>query len=114
MALVVVLVGRWPPATPSAPWALVAAAALLASHVAALLAAYGPRRAGGRSGHRCGSGLARAALVFLAAPVVWAAGACSSAAGPSPRGCGSPGLAVALVAAVVADARGAPDAEDDA
>ena len=53
------------------PWALLAAAALLASHVAALVAAYGPDGLGVDPG-TVRLWAARAATVFLIAPAVWA------------------------------------------
>jgi len=83
--------------------ALVAAAALVAAHVAGVLLGYGPPRMA------VGADLVlpwvvRGALVWLAAPVVWvAARAYSGEASPTSYWLG--GLAVALVGAVVGAVR---------
>ena len=83
--------------------ALVAAAALVAAHVAGVLLGYGPPRMA------VGADLVlpwvvRGALVWLAAPVVWVAARAYSGE-DSPTSYWLGGLAVALVGAVVAAVR---------
>lgn len=81
-------------------WALPAAAALLASHVAALLAAYGPDRLGVDPA-TLRLWLVRAAVAFSLAPAVWALALLLRGRDETP-GVWVAGLAVALAATVVA------------
>jgi len=81
-------------------WALPAAAALLASHVAALLAAYGPDRLGVDPA-TLRRWLVRAAVAFSLAPAVWALALLLRGRDEAP-GVWVAGLAVALAATVVA------------
>jgi hypothetical protein len=83
--------------------ALVAAAALVASHVAGVLLGYGPSRMAVRA-DLVVPWLVRGALVWLAAPVVWVAARAYSGQA-SPTSYWLAGLAVALVGAVVAAVR---------
>ena len=82
------------------PWALLAAAALLGSHVAALVAAYGPDGLGVDPG-TVRRWVVRAAVVFLISPAVWAV-ALLVRGGPERSWLWVAGLAVALAVAVVA------------
>ena len=82
------------------PWALLAAAALLASHVAALVAAYGPDGLGVDPG-TVRLWAVRAAVVFLLSPAVWAL-AVLVRGGPELSWLWVAGLAVALAVTVAA------------
>ena len=109
MALVVVWWGLASSEAVSA-WALVAAAALLVSHVAALVAAYGPDGLGVDPGSvRLWAW--RAATVFLIAPAVWALNLLVRGR-PELPWLWVAGLAVALAVTVVATL--AVSGEDDA
>lgn len=79
---------------------VVAAAALLCSHVAATLAAYGPNRLP-PDGHAVGLWARRTALVWLVAPALWLV-VDAYRGRTTPASFWVAGLAVALVLAVVA------------
>jgi hypothetical protein len=79
--------------------ALVAAAALVASHVAGVLLGYGPPRMAIPAG-LVGTWVWRGAMVWLAAPVVWVVARAYSGEA-SPTTFWLAGLAVAIVGAVV-------------
>ena len=109
MALVVVWWGLASGDSVSA-WALVAAAGLLVSHVAALVAAYGPDGLGVDPG-TVRLWAVRAATVFLIAPAVWAV-ALIVRGRPELPWLWVAGLAVAFAVTVVASF--AVSGEDDA